>query len=159
MMIRPSIYKIKQIGLGILYIMPKPSGQWLEDDISYFKSMDINIIVSLLEDSEAYSLGLDDEKKICHKYNIKFIQIPTKDRGLPNKEKLKTLVSQLLEALEDGKNIAIHCRAGIGRAGLLSACILKTQNIDIKSVIEEISTARKAIIPDTDEQYEYILKF
>ncbi len=119
-MITPSIYKIKHLRLGTLYIMPKPSGEWLYEDINYFSSIKITKIVSLLQEYEAFSLGLSEEGLICNQNSIEFVQFQIKDRGVPDIENFRVLVTQLSLDLKNGKNIAIHCRAGVGRAGLLS---------------------------------------
>lgn len=54
----PSIFKVTKIGKGALYVMPRPSEIWFEEDIKYFSSINIDIVVSLLENSEAIELGL-----------------------------------------------------------------------------------------------------
>jgi len=158
-MITPSIYKIRQLGLGTLYLMPKPSREWLDEDITYFASIKITKIVSLLEEYEAFSLGLSEERLICNQKGIEFIQFQIEDRGVPDIKIFRALVTQLSLDLKNGENIAIHCRAGVGRAGLLSSCILKNCDIDVKRAIEEVSSARRITIPDTKEQYKYILDF
>ena len=41
-----------------------------------------------------------------------------------NTEEFNILVDWIVEQMADGKGIMAHCRGGIGRAGLLAACVL-----------------------------------
>jgi protein-tyrosine phosphatase len=57
--------------------------------------------------------------------DCQFIHNPIVDLSVPNSESLQSLLSQLLEAIdEEDRCIYIHCWGGRGRAGLTSACLL-----------------------------------
>ena len=34
------------------------------------------------------------------------------------------VIQKILKAMKDGKNVLVHCRGGIGRAGLVACCIV-----------------------------------
>ena len=139
--------------------MPKPSSEWLQDDIQYFKSIHISKIVSLLASDEAKELGLTDEQHHCENMAIEFTNYPIEDRGLPQKSDFQQLVMKLEQEIQQGHNVAIHCRGGIGRAGLLSSCILIESGFTAEEAIDLVSNARKCTIPDTDKQTEFIMMY
>ena len=60
---RPSIYQVELIGSGSLSVMAKPvSGEWIDDEFAAIAESGIARIVSLLERSESYEVGLENEK-------------------------------------------------------------------------------------------------
>ena len=42
----------------------------------------------------------------------------------PHLRELQTLIPLIIQQLITGKNILVHCRAGLGRAGTVCACCL-----------------------------------
>ncbi|WP_338815235.1 dual specificity protein phosphatase family protein [Bernardetia sp. Wsw4-3y2] len=150
-----------------LAIMPKPnSDNFLEEDIIHFSNQKLNILVSLLTREESFDLGLQNEKSICEKYAIDFISLPIIDRSVPTekqtaqiRELAKKLVERINNILDKNEKIIIHCRAGIGRAGMLCSAILIEQGVSNLKAIEKISDARGLRIPDTEEQKNWIMKY
>ena len=122
---KPSIYAIKTETHGKLFIMPKPSGEWLSEDVAHYKSFGITEVISLLRDDEVQELGLQGELTVCNAAGIGFKRLPIQDRGLPEILPLRDLAKQTAKEINTGRSIAVHCRAGIGRAGLLACCILQ----------------------------------
>ena len=153
---KPSLYKIANIKSGVLYIMPKPSSDWLSDDIQFLQKSGITKIVSLLENREADELNLGKEKDICKLHNVSFEQFPIQDRATPNKKHLKLFTDKILQELNDGEEIAVHCRAGIGRAGLVTCCTLINAGLSHSEAISIVTNARSCSIPDTTEQLQFI---
>jgi len=127
---KPSMYAVKTKVPGKLYLMPKPSGEWLSEDIVHYSVVGVTDIISLLRDDEVEELHLKNEPEVCSAAGIEFVRLPIKDRGLPEIAPLKHLAKQAAERISNGKSVAVHCRAGIGRAGLLTCCILQELNFD-----------------------------
>jgi protein-tyrosine phosphatase len=139
--------------------MPKPSGEWLDDDVSHYRAIGIDVIVSLLTEPEALELRLADEKNVCNAHGIEFVQLPIPDRGLPDLDEFAKLVEGSCRHLAGGKTIGVHCRAGIGRSGMLICCILKQTGLSANEAVSRVSTARGVQVPDTDEQLAFIDRY
>lgn len=120
---KPSIFKVHNIDNGSLYIMPRPSPDWLIEDASYFKTIGINTIVSLLEPSEADQLGLVNEREILNHLGIEFMNFGIEDRGVPSIDLATQIIASINNKLNERQNVSIHCRAGIGRTGLMTSCV------------------------------------
>jgi protein-tyrosine phosphatase len=156
----PDIYKIELIGSGSLSVMAKPvSGEWIDDEFAGIANWGINRIVSLLEPREEVDVGLSEEKLYAEKYGMEFISFPIKDRGLPKSiQEYLAFTKQLYQEAAGGLNTVVHCRAGIGRTGIIAAGVLLHCGFEPKEAIEHISKRRGVAVPDTEEQIEWVIR-
>ena len=157
----PDIYWVDVDTPGRVAVMPRPrGGDWLLDEVSAWRAASLGHVVCLLESAETRSLDLADEGRLCKKAGIQFTNFPIVDRGVPASVRgTLTLVDDLLDQINRGLAIAIHCRAGIGRTGLIAACLLVRGGVAPRSVFQILSAARGVPMPDTDEQTEWVHAF
>ncbi len=161
MPMKPEVYWIEGPWPGRLAIMPRPrGGEWLEDEIAAWKTMGIDMAVSLLTDEEIRELDLTTEPRLCRSQGIAYLTFPLADRGVPPSHRKTLEFAQSLErVLLGGKNVALHCRAGIGRSAIIAACLLVLSGMDPESALRRIGTARGCCVPDTEEQREWVTRF
>lgn len=141
--------------------MPRPrGGEWLEDEIRGYAQFGVTTLVSLLEETEKKELSLGEEELFAQLQGIDFVSFPIPDRGVPasNSDFLK-LTYNLTARIEQGQGIAIHCRAGIGRSGLLASAILVSSGTPSEEVFAVVSRARSFPVPDTQEQINWFHQF
>ncbi|MCL5995429.1 MAG: dual specificity protein phosphatase family protein [Chloroflexi bacterium] len=152
------IYWIPEAHAGRLAVMPRPrAGDWLEDEIKTLRVAGVDAIVSLLTPVEAAELGLADEPRLCQNRHIEFISFPIADMQVPASPAATIkLVRRICTLLQQGKGVAIHCRAGIGRSGLLAACVLVSQGLEVADAFAAISMARGTAVPETEEQRAWV---
>ena len=155
----PDIYKVKEIGSGYLAIMAKPvSGEYIEDEFQGIARFGINKIVSLLEPLEEYEVGLREEASLSKKNGIEFVSFPIEDRGLPTSlTDFSKFISVLNTDIANGISTAVHCRAGIGRAGIVVASVLVCNGMRVEAAFELVSEKRGGSVPDTEEQKKWVL--
>jgi protein-tyrosine phosphatase len=146
---------------GHLAIMARPrAGDWLHDEIRRWSAERIDVVVSLLEPAEVTELELESEDDVCRRAGIEFVTFPIPDRGVPSSPQGIVALTQLLVGrINEGKAVAIHCRAGIGRSALIAACVLVCYGIDASKTFGIISTARGLRVPDTEEQISWLQAF
>jgi protein-tyrosine phosphatase len=156
---KPDVYKVEFIGSGFLAVMAKPvSGEWIEEEFMGIANEGINSIVSLLELHESYELGLQNEKHLAEKNGMEFVSYPLKDRGLPSSvDEFKNFTKELYHQIAGGKNTVIHCRAGIGRTGVVAAGVLLHCGFKPDEAFKHISEKRGVQVPDTEEQINWIV--
>ena len=86
-----------------------------------------------------------------------FGSFPIPDRQAPDSEtRLAVVLEKLDKELASGKNVVLHCRQGIGRTGLVAACLLVTKGLETKTAIKRLSAARGQSVPETAEQRRWI---
>jgi len=155
----PTIYEVVNLDSGTLSVMAKPvGGEWIEEEFAGLRKLGIDHVVSLLETHEQDEVGLADEESYCQKNEMQYSSFPIPDRGLPRTDKAKSFASELCQEVRDGNHIVIHCRAGIGRTGIIAAAILVHAGYSSTEALQTISEARGIEVPDTDEQAQWVKK-
>ena len=158
---RAQVYWIDRPMVGRLAIMARPrANDWLEDEISGWRTEGVDVVLSLLEQEEVSELGLQREAGLCRGEGMEFLSFPIPDRGVPESlREAVTLAQALAREIDRGKAVAIHCRAGIGRSSLIAACALVCLGVDPAAAFEAIGQARGVSVPDTEEQRDWVTAF
>ncbi|HKX26863.1 MAG TPA: protein-tyrosine phosphatase family protein [Blastocatellia bacterium] len=156
---KTSIYWMNDDHSGRLGIMPRPrGGDWLEDEIRAWRDAGVQVIVSLLENHEVEELDLRDEPVYCQALGLTYLSMPIPDRSLPESSReALDFARRLTGLLEDGKNLVIHCRQGIGRSSLMAATMLALRGMPAETAFEVIAKARGCAVPDTEEQRAWVI--
>jgi protein-tyrosine phosphatase len=62
------------------------------------------------------------------------------------------------DELQRGKNVLVHCRQGIGRAGMVAASLLVLDGSEPSAAIKKVSDARGVPVPETPDQEQWIYR-
>jgi protein-tyrosine phosphatase len=159
--IKPDVYWLEGPWAGRLAILARPRGEdWLGDEVQGWKESGVDVVVSLLTTNEESELGLSDERELVQRSGLTFINFPIPDYSVPpSKQATRQLVAVLKERLSYGSRVGIHCRQGIGRSSLVAACVLVTTGESSGRAFEQIGAARRATVPDTAEQKDWVTSF
>lgn len=143
---------------GRVAILARPLGaDRLTDEVQAWRRAGIDVVVSLLTDSEVLELELEHEESECSDFGVEFHRLPIHDRDDPESQSdVRALVELLHEQLTRGRTIGVHCRAGIGRSALIAACVLCQIGYDTDSAWKFIKQARGVDVPDTPEQRDWV---
>ena len=146
---------------GRLGILPRPrGGDWLGDETAAWRAAGIDMVVSLLEPEEEAQLVLEGEAAAAAASDIDFRPFPIPDRSVPaSRESVAELANDIVEALDMGKNVAVHCRQGIGRSGLIVGGVLVAAGKDVPTALRMIKESRGLDVPETEEQQRWLREF
>jgi protein-tyrosine phosphatase len=146
---------------GKLALAARPrGGEWLEDEITSWQRGGVNTVFSLLTDEEEHDLDIAKEEAEARAHGMGFLSFPILDRQVPESERdLANALVQLDRELAAGRNVVLHCRQGIGRTGLVAACLLLTKGIDPETAVSRLSAARGTSVPETLEQRRWIDRY
>jgi protein-tyrosine phosphatase len=154
----PDLFWIPGPSRGRLAVATRPrGGDWLEDEAGAWRRAGIDVVVSLLEEDEAGQLDLLGEAQAMGANGIRFISFPIPDLGVPvSAPAASSLITAISDALEAGDNVAVHCRQGLGRSGMIAAGVLASAGVDPERAIEIVSAARGEIVPETPGQRSWV---
>ena len=113
-----TIYRITAAAPNRIAIIARPrGGDWLSDEVSALCWEGVDVLVSMLTKEETDELGLQEEGKECGVAAISFLNLPVPDRSLPtDRDAFLRTVDELAHLVAEGRYVAVHCRAGIGRS-------------------------------------------
>ena len=89
-----------------------------------------DVLVSMLTSDEVDELDLGGESEAATTAGLVFVSCPTPDRGVPDARRFRELLGELEAALNQGQNVVVHCRVGIGRSSLVAAGLLMVRGHD-----------------------------
>jgi protein-tyrosine phosphatase len=156
-----TIYTVQIEGKARLGYMARPrGGDWLEDELLSVSQQRFDVVVSLLEEDEAEELALAEEATLCTRQDLQFFNIPICDRGVPALDEATiAALSSLRNLWRSGKAVVTHCRMGYGRAPMIAACIMVSEECGSKEAFAKLSAARGISVPETDEQRAWVHKY
>ena len=122
-----------------------------------FKRENGSLIVLLAEEEECMERTRRNLKALYLQEGFQVIHFPIPDFDVPSKEDLEEVVKKTVEHAQVGKNILIHCHAGLGRTGLFVAYLAR-RVLGLSSE-EAIHWTRKYIphALETDEQSQMVI--
>src|SRR5579863_7106174 len=146
---------------GKLAVEARPrGGDWLEGEIANWKRSGVHAVFSLLTADEERDLDLRDEASHARRSGLEFLSFPIPDRQVPRSEsELGKTLGKMNRMLSDGKNILLHCRQGIGRTGLVAACLLVKTGMSPGAAVDLVSAARGLAVPETAEQRDWVERY
>lgn len=156
----PVTYRIEGPWRGQLAIIARPrGGEWLEEELRALKEAHFDVALSLLTSEESKELGLTKEAELSAKQGLEFLSFPIPDLGVPaSASATREFLNSVLNALRAGKQIAIHCRQGIGRSGLIATSLLVMEAIDPFVAFRRVSAARGLEVPETTAQRDWVME-
>lgn len=158
---KAQVYWIDGPWSGRLAIVARPrGGDWLDDEVRAWKAAGIDVVVSSLTAEEATEFALQHEASTCESHGIRFLSFAISDRSVPDSRQEATqFLSRLSQFLISGQNVAIHCRQGIGRSGLIAGALLVLGGATFREAVATISRSRGCEVPETPEQRKWLVDF
>jgi protein-tyrosine phosphatase len=86
-----------------------------------------------------------DMPELCAQLDLQWFHLPIEDDHAPEQEfanAWRTAGEKVHALLASGKSIAIHCKGGSGRTGLVAAQILLERGVSFDEVIERVRAIR-----------------
>lgn len=132
----------------------------LEADLTRIREFyQADVLATLLEEPEMGYLKIPDIRAIAERMGMQSIWFPIRDFGAPaSMAELSELVTLLLAAVEQSKTVVIHCRAGLGRTGLVTASCLVRLGYSPREAFEQVRAVRPGSV-ETPVQEAFVQSF
>lgn len=117
----------------------------IADALETLKSAGAEAMITVLPDTELAALSVASLGEQAKNAGIAWYQLPIDDDAEPEaafEQAWNTHKSALLELVQQNKTVAIHCRGGSGRTGLMAAILLLELGMDWAEVKQQIQSIR-----------------
>lgn len=132
----------------------------LDADLDVIAKWNAAAVVTLIENHELEELDILDLEDGVNQRFMEWHHLPIVDVSIPDAEfeaawpersvKLRTL-------LTNGANVLVHCRGGLGRAGMIAARLLVEMGMEADAAIKQVRAARPGAI-ETSAQERWVKK-
>jgi protein-tyrosine phosphatase len=156
--VRPGVFLVHSVGPASLSVVLRPrGGDWLADDIGALKAAGLDLLVSMLTRDEEIELELLGEAERCNAVGISYVSVPIADLGVPvDSTWFEDAVATVIQELQRGRSVGVHCRQSIGRSGLFTCAVLVALGLPLEKAIATASDARGLAVPETLEQRKWL---
>ena len=100
------------------------------------------------------SQGLDSD---AAERELRLVRFPIPDGGVPPGR--PAAVQSIVDAVNEGENVVMHCMGGLGRAGTIGAWMLVAAGDDVETALLQVRDARGPNAPETEDQRNFVRRF
>ncbi|MEO8655219.1 MAG: tyrosine-protein phosphatase [Ramlibacter sp.] len=142
MELRPVILPTAVPGLLWLGAMPGRFEPWSAFE-SRAERAALGLVVCLTPRSELAELSPAYHAAVTQgDVPFRWLNLPMRNFGLPeDRAAFERGVRQIVQALEQGDAVMLHCAAGMGRTGSTAACVLKVLGLDTQEALQRVRDA------------------
>jgi ADP-ribosyl-[dinitrogen reductase] hydrolase len=135
----------------------------LNDDLLTIRNWGAIALVTLLDGSELNTLGVKELSNKAVSHNLAWIHLPIRNLSIPDEkfdEQWASAGPRLNQWLREGHRIVIHCKEGVGRAGIVAVRLMIELGMLPGQAIKAVQMARPGSLQlYSHEKYCYSLAF
>lgn len=133
----------------------------VDEAISTLKSAGTDMVVTLMFDEEMQKNNAESLPLACEKQGIDWVQLPILDDAAPNEDfenQWQSNKGKIQQLINENGTIAVHCKGGSGRTGLVIGLILLAHGWTRDKVIEAVQSIRPKALKNPS-QLDYFNKY
>lgn len=140
------------------------TGAWardLEVDVDAIKAWGADLAISLVTAEELAALQVEGLGQALRVRGIEWLHLPIEDFSIPTtswEAEWRASRAKVHALLDHGGRVLVHCKGGLGRAGLVSALLLIERGDTARAAIAKVRAARSPDAIETAEQVSYLME-
>ena len=133
------------------------TGAWARDlgvDLDAIAAWGARLVLTLVEPAELLSLRVPQLGHEVRQRGLLWRHLPIADFSVPCHDFERQWVTQGQEIrtlLRGGEDVLVHCKGGLGRAGMIAARLLVELGMDPEQAIRDVRRARKGAIETSSQ--------
>jgi protein-tyrosine phosphatase len=136
---------------GQLIFTPCPGskGSSLDEALTTLQAAGAEAVITLMPAEELARNDASQLQQLCAERHLEWFHLPVADEQVPLADfdrAWEGAVARIHELLDAGKRIAIHCKGGSGRTGLIAARILIDRDVPRATAIACVQALRPKAI-------------
>ena len=137
---------------------PGTAARCLREDLAAIRAWGAGLLVTLVAPAELDLLGVPDLGARARAAGMAWLHQPIVDFGVPDagfEAAWVTAGEAIRTRLRAGRDVALHCRGGLGRSGMIAARLLVELGTAPEAAIAAVRAARPGAI-ETPEQEAHV---
>jgi protein-tyrosine phosphatase len=138
------------------------TGSWYRDldiDLDAVRDWGASLVLTLVEQSELEQLRVAGLGDAVRARGMEWLHLPIQDVRTPDASFEKAWEADgphIRQLLRSGSNIVVHCKGGLGRAGMIAASLLVELGVPPEQAIESVRSARGKKAIETKGQEDVV---
>lgn len=146
-------------GAGLI-LTPCPGSRGVAPGVALdqLKAAGAAALLTLMPAAELASNAVEDMAEMCSRRNIQWFHFPIEDAQAPGREFVVAWQAQrsaVHRLLDEGGKLAIHCKGGSGRTGLMAAQLLVERGWPSSKAVAAVKARRPTAFSELVQQ-QYI---
>ncbi len=124
---------------------PGTKGVALTDALAQLRQAGAQALITLMPTDELAEYGVSELPRECDRQGMRWLHMPIEDDAAPTADFEKAwriCREEIHQLLDRGGSLAIHCKGGSGRTGLMAGIILAERGLDPQQVGERVRQLR-----------------
>ncbi|MCB6178926.1 cyclin-dependent kinase inhibitor 3 family protein [Rhodobacter sp. Har01] len=128
------------------------TGAWARDlsaDLDVIAAWGARLVLTLVEPAELAALKVPHLGAEVRNRGLDWRHLPIRDYSVPSADFERDWLTHgrdIRAVLRSGGDVVVHCRGGLGRAGMIAARLLAELGVEPEAAIREVRRARKGAI-------------
>jgi len=128
------------------------TGAWERDlgiDLDLIAAWGAKLVLTLVAPAELIALKVPMLGVEVHRRGMQWCHLPIADYSVPGKKFEEQWLTQghaVRELLRQGEDVLVHCKGGLGRAGMMAARLLVELGMEPEAAIHAVRHVRKGAI-------------